>query len=329
MCSLRVRFLTRVLSACVVSQSAVGGDVPFVEVALAPEAPAELAQAIADLDSARLVWQTSTDDADARAFHAALRAAGPRIDAVAKQVVRAAVGAGGRFVVPGASFLARGASSVRSGGEVIDVEVLQGEAADMSSVVDALKASESLRASQLASGSDRLLADFDSVTAFVVEHAGAVGETLSLGDANVASSFLGASAGAAQSAAVVSDFVVRGSIGEEIAGAKHLALAAALLRRENGMLRSALRREVAVAGAASASFFGASAESSGGGAGQFAINLVPPAEDVADTLAQIDDLMAAERANQVLANKVFAGEKQQALDEENISLRQFSHASFA
>ena len=329
MCVSRVRFLICVLSASAVSQPTVGGNVPFVEVAVAPEAPVELARAIVDLDSARFVLQNSAADAGARAFDAALRAAAPRIDAVAKQAVRAPVGVGGRFAVPGSSFLARGTSSVRSGGEVIDVEVPAEKPVDVSSVVDALKASESLRASRSVLGSDRLRANFDSLTAFVVEHARAVAESLPSGDAELASSFFDASAGAAPSAAVISDFVVRGGIGEEIAGAKHLALAAALLRRENGMLRTALRREVAAAGAASASFLGVSSESSGGGAGQFAINFVPPAEDVQDTLAQLDDLMAAERAKQVFANKAFAGEKQQALDAENISLRQFSQASFA
>ena len=51
------------------------------------------------------------------------------------------------------------------------------------------------------------------------------------------------------------------------------------------------------------------------------MKLVPPAEDAADTVARLDDLMAAERAKQAAANARFAAEKQRALDADRLELR--------
>jgi hypothetical protein len=56
-------------------------------------------------------------------------------------------------------------------------------------------------------------------------------------------------------------------------------------------------------------------------AANFAIKLVPPAEDAADTVARLDDVMAAERAKQAAANLRFATEQQRALDAGRSGLR--------
>ena len=56
-------------------------------------------------------------------------------------------------------------------------------------------------------------------------------------------------------------------------------------------------------------------------AAKFAMKLVPPAEDAADTVARLDDVMAAERAKQAAANLRFATEQQRALDAGRSELR--------
>ena len=55
-------------------------------------------------------------------------------------------------------------------------------------------------------------------------------------------------------------------------------------------------------------------------AASLTMNLVPPAEDAADTVARLDELMAAERAKQAAANARFATEKQRALDGGRLAL---------
>jgi len=49
-------------------------------------------------------------------------------------------------------------------------------------------------------------------------------------------------------------------------------------------------------------------------AASWAVKLVPPAEDAADSMAHLDDLMAAERAKQAAANAAFVTEQQRILD---------------
>ena len=110
--------------------------------------------------------------------------------------------------------------------------------------------------------------------------------------------------------------------GDELVRAKHLALSMALLRRENELLRAALRREVAESQSAPVAFLGATASAATAGPAQVAINLLPPVEDAADTVARIDEVMSAERAKQAAANLRFASEKRHALETMKLELRQ-------
>jgi hypothetical protein len=110
----------------------------------------------------------------------------------------------------------------------------------------------------------------------------------------------------------------RRAVGEALSRAKHLTLALALVQRENGMLRVALRREAAAVRSSGASFIGAS---SAGTLGQYVINLQPPQEDVHDVDEAIDDIMSAEREKQRASNAQFSEEKRRALDVGGLALQ--------
>ena len=308
---------------------AAGGTVPVVDVSLAPlEAPSELVGAIASVDSARGAFEKTVMEADVRAFNAALQAAGPRIDAIAKQAVRALAVADGQRAAASSSFLAGGGTRRgRGGGEVVEVEVPVGKPIDVSAVVAGVRSSEGKRAAEDALEFGAWLADFNSLTDFVVRGAGAVAESLSPGGRLAAASFLEVPARAGRSAAAVANLAVRRGMGEELVRAKHLALSIALLHRENQMLRAALRREVVASRAVGASFVGAAANVAAAGLDQYTLNLIPPAEDERDTVSQIDDVMLAERAKQAAANALFADEKQRALDAEKLELRRAAQRS--
>ena len=112
----------------------------------------------------------------------------------------------------------------------------------------------------------------------------------------------------------------RRDIGEALGRAKHLNLALALIHRENGMLRAALRREVAAARSSGASFMGVSSAES---LGQYVINLQPPQEDIRDVDAAIDGIMLAEREKQRAADAHFSEEKQRALEVRELALQKF------
>ena len=329
MCLSRVWFACSVGLANAALIPAAGGTVPVVDVSLAPlEAPSEFVGAIASVDSARAAFEKTVMEADVRAFNAALQAAGPRIDAIAKQAVRALAVADGQRAAASSSFLAGGGTRRgRGGGEVVEVEVPVGKPIDVSAVVAGVRSSEGKRAAEDALEFGAWLADFNSLTDFVVRGAGAVAESLSPGGRLAAASFLEVPARAGRSAAAVANLAVRRGMGEELVRAKHLALSIALLHRENQMLRAALRREVVASRAVGASFVGAAANVAAAGLDQYTLNLIPPAEDERDTVSQIDDVMLAERAKQAAANALFADEKQRALDAEKLELRRAAQRS--
>ena len=300
-----------------------GGGAPVVDVSLASsEAPPALASAIAGFDAGRESLEDAAAAADVRAFNAALQAARPRIDAVAKRAVRAALMAGGGRVASSSSFLAAasGARRGRGGEEVIDVDVAAGQAADASAVVAAARGLEAKWAEAEARDFRAWLADFDALTDVVLQGAGVAVHSLLAGRGQAAASFVEVpvAAVAGPSATAVANMEARRDVGEELGRAKHLTLALALVRRENEMLRAAFRREVVAARSAGASFIGAS---SADGPGRFTINLQPPREDDADVASAIDGIMLAEREKQRAANAQLAGQKRRALEAGKLELQ--------
>ena len=257
-----------------------------------------------------------------RAFHIALEAAKPRIDAAAERAVRASAAAGA--AASGAGFLASGAIGDRTsfGGDVVEVEVPLERPVNLSAAALALRAFEGKRANASAQEAEKSLADFGLLTDFVVGQMDAAVEMHALSAIPAATGFVEVAASEGPIAAAIAQLAERQGTGDELVRAKHVALSIALLRCENELLRAAVRRAVARPQSASASFLGASASAAAAGPAQVAINLVPPAEDAADTVARIDDVMSAERAKQAAANLRFASEKQQALDAMKLHLRQ-------
>ncbi len=294
------------------------GGAPVVDVSLAPEAPSELLGAIAGHDAAQGLVENAAAASDVRAFNAALQAAGPRIDAIAKQVAHSFAVAGRALATDSSSFLGR-----RGGGgaQIIKVDVDTGDAVDSLAVIDAVRDLEGKRAAEESREFSARLADFNVLTDLVVRGAGAAASSLMTGGRRAAS-FVEFQAAAGPSAAAVASMAARHAAGEELSRAKHLALAVALLRRENGMLRVALRREAAAFHSSAASFVSAgAAEAVTAEPGQYVFNLVPPEEDEHDTISAIDAVMVAERQKQAAANEVAASEKQRALDAEKVELR--------
>ena len=291
---------------------AVGGAVPVVDVSLAPaEAPSELVDAIADFDAERARFEKASEDAEFLAFNAALEAAKPRLDAIAKRVVRefatAGAGVSSRFLSRGVARQAGGARQAGAVARVIEVEVPARKPVDVSALVLATREAEGRAEAASASEVASQFGDFDALTDFVVEHTGGQRR---------ASSFFGAPANADGSAVAFANFGSRRGTSEALMRAKHLALSMALLRRENKILGAALRREVAAARAAGVSFLSTL------GSDRYVLELVPPTDDAQDSLARIDDIMMEERAKQVAANSLFASEKQRVLDADHNDIRQ-------
>ena len=318
----RVCFVCGLGAASASAAAAAGRDLPTVDVSFSPEASPSLLGAIADADAARGRFQASVAEAEIRAFHVALEAARPRIDAAAQRAVRASAAASAGAAASGAGFLASGASGDRTsfGGDVVEVEVPLERPVNLSAAALALRAFEGKRANASAQEAEKSLADFGLLTDFVVGQVDVAVEML--GASPAATGFVEVSASEGPIAAAIAQLAERQGTGDELVRAKHVALSIALLRCENELLRAAVRRALARPQSASASFLGASASAAAAGPAQVAINLVPPAEDAADTVARIDDVMSAERAKQAAANLRFASEKQQALDAMKLHLRQ-------
>ena len=302
-----------------------GGDLPVVDVSLSPEASPALSGAIADADAARGRFQASVVEAEMRAFRVALEAAEPRIDAAAKRAVRALSAANTRPAASGAGFLASGAQGDRAsfGGDIVEVEVPVERPFDVSAAAAfALRGSEVKRANVSADAAETALADFGMLTDFVIGQIDAAVAAQAFGASHVVTSFVDVSESDGPVAAAVARLAERQVAGDELVRAKHLALSMALLRRENELLRAALRREVAESQSAPVAFLGATASAATAGPAQVAINLLPPVEDAADTVARIDEVMSAERAKQAAANLRFASEKRHALETMKLELRQ-------
>jgi hypothetical protein len=159
----------------------------------------------------------------------------------------------------------------------------------------------------------------------MVQSSNAAVHFLLAGQGRTAASFVAmpVAAAAGPSAAAIAGMEARRDIGEALGRAKHLNLALALIHRENGMLRAALRREVAAARSSGASFMGVSSAES---LGQYVINLQPPQEDIRDVDAAIDGIMLAERAKQRVADAHFSEEKRRALEVRELALQKFARS---
>ena len=307
------------VSFCVAGAIASEGGVPVVDVSLAsPEAPPALVSTIAGFDATRESFEGTAAASDARAFKAALHEARPRIDAVAKQAVRALMSGSGR--ASSSSFL----GSDR-GGAVIEVDVATEAGIDASAVITAARALEAKWATTEAQDFSARLADFNVLTDAMVQSSNAAVHFLLAGQGRTAASFVAmpVAVAAGPSAAAIAGMEARRDIGEALGRAKHLNLALALIHRENGMLRAALRREVAAARSSGASFMGVSSAET---LGQYVINLQPPQEDIRDVDAAIDGIMLAERAKQRVADAHFSEEKRRALEVRELALQKFARS---
>ena len=307
------------VSFCVAGAIATEGGVPVVDVSLAsPAAPPALVSTIAGFDATRESFEGTAAASDARAFKAALHEARPRIDAVAKQAVRALMSGSGR--ASSSSFL----GSDR-GGAVIEVDVATEAGIDASAVITAARALEAKWATTEAQDFSARLADFNVLTDAMVQSSNAAVHVLLAGQGRTAASFVAmpVAVAAGPSAAAIAGMEARRDIGEALGRAKHLNLALALIHRENGMLRAALRREVAAARSSGASFMGVSSAES---LGQYVINLQPPQEDIRDVDAAIDGIMLAERAKQRVADAHFSEEKRRALEVRELALQKFARS---
>ena len=290
-----------------------------MDVSLVAEAPSELLTAIAGNDAAQVSFEKTAAASDVRAFNAALQAAGPRIDAIARQVVQSVAVAGKAFSAESSSFLGRRGSD---GAQVINVDVAAGDMVDTLAVIDGVRGLDEKRVAEESQEFTARVADFNVLTDFVVRGAGAAASSLLTGGRRAGASFVEFQAPAGPTTAAVANMVARHSASEELSRGKHLALAFALLRRENEMLRAALRREAAASHASAASFVSAgAAEVVAAEPGQYVFNLVPPGEEEQDTLAAIDAVLVDERRKQAVANELVAGEKQRALEAEEVELR--------
>jgi hypothetical protein len=307
---------------CVVASAAAKGGVPIVDVSLAPAEPSPaLASSIASFDAARESLEGTASASDVRAFNAALQDARPRIDAVAKQAVRALMAGGGRAASSSSFF---GSDTGMRGGHgdeaVLEVGVVAGEEADGAAVVAAARALEAKWAAMEVHDFSARLADFKVLTDAMVRSANVAMQSLLASRGRTGASFVARPTGAASepSTAAIAGMEARRAVGEALSRAKHLTLALALVQRENGMLRVALRREAAAVRSSGASFIGAS---SAGTLGQYVINLQPPQEDVHDVDEAIDDIMSAEREKQRASNAQFSEEKRRALDVGGLALQ--------
>ena len=59
------------------------------------------------------------------------------------------------------------------------------------------------------------------------------------------------------------------------------------------------------------------------------LHILPPVQDDADVLTELDGIMKAEQAKRKLADEIFAGDKQRMLDIERAELRRIIRDVFA
>ena len=283
--------------ACCVLRVVLGDEVPFVDVSLAAaDAPAELVNAIASRDDVRESFESSISSSDVRAFNAALRAARPQIESLAKAIA--------------SKFKARQSSSFLSrGAHVVDVHVPDIEAMDLDKVLLTLDEFEGAASAEEAREFNARLGDFTTLTKFVLREAQAAANTfLTSAHSSAASFVVRRAAGAGTSA--FADMDSRRGIGEQHFRARHLSLAVALLQRENDMLKKSLRQEMAVTRSAGVSFFAEAASAKD----RLTLKLVPPSEDERDVMVALDALALAERAKQHSSHSLFASDKQRVLE---------------
>lgn len=305
-----------------------GAVAPSVDVSLAPpEPPSALSAAIAGFDSARESFEHGAAASEVRAFNAALRAAKPRIDAVAKRVAYALVSASSARHGSSASFLGKPNGELRGrrpSDEIIDVDVVAGRPIDVAAAVSVARGLEAKWATHESQEFSAKLADFNALTDFVVRGAEAAAQTMSSHSAGAATSFVDVPSVAGPVVAAIAAMEARREVAERLGRSKHLSLAVALLHRENEMLRAALHREVDVVNTHGASFLGA-----GSAPERYTINLQPPQEDEWDIASHIDGVMLAERAKQRAANTLFSKEKQRALDAGKAEIEEFVRRALA
>lgn len=296
---------TRFLAfACSLLRVAAADAVPLVDVGLAaPTAPAELVSAIAARDAARESFESSISASDVRAFNAALRAARPQFESLAKSIARRSK------AQQSSSFLSRDV-------QVFDVHVPDEDALDLSALLPKIEDVDSAASSQEAREFNARLADFTTLTTFVLREAQAASNALLARARGVAAAFVeerATGAGAQALAAMES----RRDIGEEHFRARHLSLALALLQQENDMLKRFLRKEFEVSPTASVSFL-AGTPSAGG---RYTFKLLPPTEDEQDVVSALDALLRAEKVKQRAKHSSFASVKQHLLDTESTEMR--------
>ena len=280
------------------------GPAPLVDVSLATaDAPAELTNAIAARDAAREALESASSASDVRAFNAALRAAGPQIDMLAKDLVDSF------WVHRSIGFLSRDA-------RVVDVHVADVAALDVAAFLPRLQELDGEASVQEAAEFNARLADFTALTAFLLREAQAASKTMLAAVRGIGSSFV-AERASGSGINAFADMESRRDIGEQHFRARHLSLALALLQRENAMLERALRRELGVSRGVGSSFLGGAA----GADGRYTFELVPPAEDEQDVAIALDDLLSSERAKQHSSNTLFAENKQRILDGESADIR--------
>lgn len=311
----RAHFVTTMSLRPILFALASASAAPIVGVSLAPaEPPSALSEAIAGLDSSREALESQAAGADVGAFNAALRAAKPRIDAIAKEIA-------GQLLAPtlqsqelsSVSFVSKANSHRTSNAnvETIDVDVVAAAPVDVASAVAAAKGLESKWSAEEISEFSRRLADFDALTDVVISGTRRAAQVmLASHDRQAAASFVDISSVAAgPAAAAIVGMEARRDVSERFGQAKHLALVMALYRRENEMLRDAIRREVSTAHATGVAFLEMLS-----GQGRRIIDLQPPQEDERVVSAAIDAIMSSEKQKAKAANAFLANEKQRALD---------------
>ena len=277
---------------------------PLVDVNLATaDAPAELMSAIAARDFARESLESASSASDVRAFNAALRAARPQIENVAKDI------ASSLRAHRSIAFLSRDS-------RFVDVHVADAGALDVAAVLPQLQELDGEASVQEAAEFNDRLADFTSLTAFVLREAQAASKAIFASARGRGSSFV-AERASGSGITAIADMESRREIGEQHFRARHLSLALALLQQENIMLKKALRRELGASTGVGLSLLGGVASADG----RYTFELIPPAEDEQDVALALDDLFLSERAKQHSSNGLFNENKQRILDGESADIQ--------
>lgn len=277
---------------------------PLVDVSLAAaDAPSELTNAIAARDAAREALESASSASDVRAFNAALRAAGPQIEALAKDIV--ASFKANRFT----TFLSRDK-------RVVDVHLADVGSMDVAAVLPRLEALDGEASVKEAADFNARLADFASLTAFVLREAQAASNKLLASARGIGTSFV-AERTSASGANALADMESRRDISEQHFRARHLSLSVVLLQRENAMLKRALRREFGASTSSGLWFLGGLAGADEG----YTIELVPPVEDERDVALALDGIFLTERGKQHSSSALFNENKQRVLEAETADIR--------